>query len=84
MKKNFVKIFAVVACILMLLPMSASAVAYVTYTYSIDGEQLASPHAYTPVMQMDSTYMNLPEALNNARRPCCGREGQCVYCGFLQ
>lgn len=64
MKKNFVKIFAVVACILMLLPMSASAVAYVTYTYSIDGEQLASPHAYTPVMQMDSTYMNLPEALN--------------------
>lgn len=61
MKKNFTKILAVVFCLIMVLPIAASAVSYQTYTYGFNGEQLASPHAYTPSMQIDAKYMNLGE-----------------------
>ncbi len=64
MKKNFVKIFAVLSCILMLLPLAVSAAPYKTYTYSIDGDLLLSPDAYTPTMQIDSEDMNLPVSVD--------------------
>jgi len=64
MKKRFVRIFCVLAALLMVLPYGVMAISYQTYTYSIDGTQLSSPHAYTPNIQIDSTYMNLPETLN--------------------
>ena len=64
MKKKFVRIFCVLAALLMVLPYAVMAISYQTYTYSIDGTQLSSPHAYTPNIQIDSTYMGLPEALN--------------------
>ena len=64
MKKTFVRIFCVLAALLMVLPYGAMAASYQTYTYSIDGTQLSSPDAYTPApMQVDSAYMGLPEAL---------------------
>ncbi len=67
MKKNFVKILAVVSCILMLLPVAVSAAAYKTYTYSIDGDLLPSPDAYTPTMQYDAEAMNLPVGADGKR-----------------
>ena len=65
MKKKYARILAVLSCLLMLLPVVASAASYKTYTYSIDGEQLLSPDAYTPNRQIDSTEMNLPMTVND-------------------
>ncbi len=67
MKRTLIKVFVVAFCVLMLMPFTASAAAYQTYTYSIDGTQLASPDAYTPSMQIDASYMNLPEALKSPK-----------------
>ncbi len=64
MKKKLIRIGCVLAALLMALPCVVGAVPYQTYTYSINGTQLSSPHAYTPNSQLDSAYMNLPEALN--------------------
>ena len=65
MKKKYVRILAVLSCLLMLLPVVVSAASYKTYTYSIDGAQLLSPDAYTPNRQIDSTEMNLPMTVND-------------------
>ena len=43
--------------------MAVMAEPYQTYTYSIDGKQLASPHAYTPNVLYNSTDMGLPTPL---------------------
>jgi len=40
---------------------SSAAEPYQTYTYSIEGEALYSPAAYSPVMTVDSKYMGLLE-----------------------
>lgn len=45
----------------------AYAAAYDTYTYSIYQDTQASPDAYAPVMQIDSTYMGLPTAMADPR-----------------
>ena len=63
MKNRFVKFFAVLLAVFMLLPFVVAADSYSTYTYSIDGTQLASPHAYTPNMSINWTDMGLPQAL---------------------
>ena len=63
MKNKITKIFAVLIAALMLLPMAVSAEPYQTYTYSIDGEQLTSPHAYTPNAVLNSKDMGLPVPL---------------------
>ncbi len=63
MKNRFTKFIAVLIAVFTLLPMAVSAEPYQTYTYSIDGEQLASPHAYTPNVAIDSVAMGLPTAL---------------------
>jgi hypothetical protein len=57
MKKSILKVFVVLALLAMtlgatLLPTFAAA--YSTYTYSIDGTQLASPDAYVPDAHYDS------------------------------
>ena len=68
MKKTS-KIFAVIVCFILLagagLQMSAASAPYVTYTYSINGNVLISPHAYTPSVAITSYDMNLPIALNS-------------------
>ncbi len=56
-------ILLVVLMVVTALPVSAKP--YGTYTYSIDGNQLESPDAYTPVQQIDSNYMGLSTPLNN-------------------
>ena len=65
MKNKYVRILAVLSCLLMLLPVVVSAASYKTYTYSIDGAQLLSPDAYTPNRQIDSAEMNLPMTVND-------------------
>lgn len=68
MKNKYVRILAVLSCLLMLLPVVVSAASYKTYTYSIDGAQLLSPDAYTPNRQIDSVEMNLPVTVNDKGR----------------
>ncbi|MCQ2427580.1 MAG: YIP1 family protein [Clostridia bacterium] len=46
------------------LPVSAGRT-YQTYTYSLDGQPLYSPDAYTPIMEIDSSYMGLSKNLDN-------------------
>jgi len=56
----------------------ASAAAYTTYTYSVDGNPTLSPDAYTPIMQADSKYMGLDKALSNPSDLVCDENGN-VY-----
>ncbi len=72
MKHFWIRIFCVLTAVLMVLPYVVSAAAYQTYTYSIDGTQLSSPDAYTPNMQIDAVYMNLPRYID----PADGKEKQ--------
>lgn len=66
MKKNMIRIFAVLCLLTMVLGcIPASAAAYKSYTYSIDGESLASPDAYSPEQVVDSNAMGLSTALSN-------------------
>lgn len=48
----------------MLCQVSAADAPYETYTYSITGEVLTSPHAYTPYTTITNTEMNFSEPLN--------------------
>ena len=66
--KQLSRVLALLMCIVLLAGMafqaSAEAAPYETYTYSISGEILTSPHAYTPVDSIDSYDMNLATPLN--------------------
>jgi len=57
---KIIRIFVVIFALLMVaaLPLSAAR-PYQTYTYSIDGDPLHSPDAYTPLMTVDSSYMGI-------------------------
>ncbi len=57
---SFVLLAGGVAC-------QAAEAMYYTYTYSINGEVLTSPHAYTPDRAVNSFTMNLPEPLNEPK-----------------
>ena len=60
MKKKLKIVSLFVMALLMLLPLGVSAITpYATYTYSIDGEVLDSPHVYVPDLVVDSLYMGL-------------------------
>ena len=65
MKKNFYRVFLLLICtitVLLSVPFASSASEpYQTYTYSIEGEALYSPAAYSPVMTVDSKYIGLLE-----------------------
>ena len=69
--KRISKIFSVVFCLILLAglgaQLSAASAPYETYTYSIDGMALTSPHAYTPSASITSYEMNLSTALNAPR-----------------
>ncbi len=65
MKKNIIRIVAVLCVLFTAIGcIPASAAAYNTYTYSIDGESLASPDAYTPERVIDNQYLNLDTPLS--------------------
>ena len=57
---SFVLLAGGVAC-------QAAEAMYYTYTYSITGEVLTSPHAYTPDKSVNSFAMNLSEPLNEPK-----------------
>ncbi len=66
MKKNLFRIVAAAGALLMLLSaLPASAASYNSYTYSIDGDSLASPDAYTPDRVVGAKEMGLEKALNS-------------------
>ena len=69
--KRISKIFSVVFCLILLAglgaQLSAASAPYETYTYSINGDVLTSPHAYTPSASITSYEMNLSTALNAPR-----------------
>ena len=68
--KRSSKILVAVLCLLMLLtsiPVFAASAPYETYTYSINGEVLTSPHAYTPDSSITSYEMNLSGSLNSPK-----------------
>ncbi|MBQ8497126.1 MAG: YIP1 family protein [Clostridia bacterium] len=66
--KKISRVLALLMCVVLLAGMafqvSAAAAPYETYTYSIDGFILTSPHAYTPIDSIDSYDMNLSTPLN--------------------
>ncbi len=67
--KKLTKIFALAACVILVLgcmPLGAIT-PYSTYTYSIDGFALMSPDAYVPDRQVDSAYMGLETPIDDPR-----------------
>ena len=79
MKNRIVKFFAVLLAVMMLLPLAVAADSYQTYTYSIDGTQLASPHAYVANSKViDWTKMGLPVALEQVQDMFVDKNGN-VY-----
>ncbi|HHX53306.1 MAG TPA: hypothetical protein GX704_00170 [Clostridiales bacterium] len=63
MKRKFTIFTATALCAVMLLgsiSMFGSA-SYLTYTYSVDGFDMASPDAYTPEIEIDSVYMGVTD-----------------------
>ncbi len=68
MKKRIISALAVIALALMLLSTVVSASrSYQTYTYSLEGEALYSPDAYTAIKSIDYTYMGLDKNLDDPR-----------------
>ncbi|MBQ8449102.1 MAG: DUF1282 family protein [Clostridia bacterium] len=77
MKKSS-KILVAVLCLLMLLtsiPVFAASAPYETYTYSMDGEPMASPHAYVPDRTVSNFDMGLNTALTNPKDLFVGPDG---------
>ncbi len=65
MKKYSIRMVAILSLLVMLIgTLPASAAAYTTYTYSMDGLSLPSPDAYTPERVVDSQTIGLETALN--------------------
>lgn len=75
MKKKIIRFVAVLCAVFMLLPTVVSAGAYQTYTYSIDGTQLASPDAYQPYMSLNYADMDMPVPLNKVSDMVVDKEG---------
>jgi len=57
--KKLFSVLAVIMLVLMVSPLAANAAAYSTYTYSVDGFSSKSPDAYTPEIEINSSYMGL-------------------------
>ena len=69
--KKLSRVFALLLSFVLLAGMfcqlSAAGAPYQTYTYSIDGEVMTSPHAYTPDKSITSYEMNLAGSLNSPK-----------------
>ncbi len=63
MKRKFKTLFSIAVCLVTLVMafVPSFAASYSTYTYSIDGTQLASPDAYTPQNIFDSVKLGVIE-----------------------
>ncbi len=61
--KKITSIICLIFALIMVLALPVGAATpYQTYTYSIEGEALYSPDAYTPSKSVDATYMGLTDA----------------------
>ncbi len=69
MKTKFVRVFAVLLCLLTVLavPTQLFAASYQTYIYSIDGEYMLSPDAYKPADNYNSAKMGLETPLKTPK-----------------
>lgn len=77
--KKFISVLCLMFVFLMVAPLPAEASrAYQTYTYSIDGEALYSPDAYTAVKTIDAAAMGLDLSTKNAKDMVTDAEGN-VY-----
>lgn len=69
--KRSLSVLLVVLSLVLILPTlvigTSAAAAYQTYTYSIDGEALYSPDAYSPDSAITYTAMGVPTPLNDPR-----------------
>ena len=66
--KKFTRILLLAFALLFALsPVVGAIEPYTTYTYGKDGWPRTSPTAYSPVMNVDSAYMGLAEALDDPR-----------------
>ena len=68
--KRSSKILVAVLCLLMLLtsiPVFAASAPYETYTYSMKGDPMASPHAYVPERTVSDFDMGLSNPLTNPK-----------------
>ncbi len=60
--KKIASILCIIFAVIMVLSLPiAAATPYYTYTYSITGESLRSPHAYVPDQEIDADYMGLTD-----------------------
>ncbi len=79
MNNRIVKFIAVLLAVMTLLPFAVAADSYQTYTYSINGTQLPSPHAYAANDNViDSVYMGLPMTLQKVEDMVVDKKGN-VY-----
>ncbi len=69
--KKLISFLTILLAVLMLaaVPVSASS-AYQTYTYSIDGEPLYSPDAYSAKQSIDAAYMGMEDDFKNPSDLC--------------
>lgn len=65
--KKLTRVLVLLMCFVLLavIPVSAAAAPYETYTYSIDGGIFLSPHAYTPSASITFYEMNMSTPLNS-------------------
>ena len=76
MKKSS-RILVAVLCLLMLvsIPVFAASAPYETYTYSMKGDPMASPHAYVPERTVSNFDMGLSDPLTNPQDIFVGPDG---------
>lgn len=66
--KKFISVLALLFVFVMVMSVPVGAAsAFQTYTYSINGDALYSPAAYTPEKSIDSNYMGLKDAIDDPR-----------------
>ena len=60
------------ALLFALMPVASAVEPYVTYTYGTDGWPRTSPTVYTPILNVDSSYIGLDKAMDDPRDLFCG------------
>lgn len=78
MKKITRILLLALVLVLALMPAASAIEPYTTYTYGKDGFPRTSPTVYTPVMNVDSSYIGLETEIDDPRDLFVGPDG-CVY-----
>lgn len=67
MQKLKIALLLVLVAIFVLMPAASAVEPYITYTYAKDGTPRTSPTAYSPVMNVDSSYIGLETPIDDPR-----------------